>query len=207
MSKELIEKFVSIEQHELVFSALKKGRGIFFISGHISNWEISAFAYAKIFRTKINVIAKPQSNRFVNEKLTEYRELCGNEIIEIGVSLRTIFKKILQNEIVAFLMDQSAHPDYSVYAEFFGQKVATFAGPAKMALKFKTELIFSYCQRNENFKYHIYIDKINYDDINEFTDENVAILTQRINKKLENVIRENPSQWLWFHRRFKHIKN
>jgi len=76
-----------------------------------------------------------------------------------------------------------------------------------MALKFKTELIFSYCQRNENFKYHIYIDKINYDDINEFTDENVAILTQRINKKLENVIRENPSQWLWFHRRFKHIKN
>jgi len=114
MSKELIEKFVSIEQHELVFSALKKGRGIFFISGHISNWEISAFAYAKIFRTKLNVIAKPQSNRFVNEKLTEYRELCGNEIIEIGVSLRTIFKKILQNEIVAFLMDQSAHPDYSV---------------------------------------------------------------------------------------------
>jgi lauroyl/myristoyl acyltransferase len=51
------------------------------------------------------------------------------------------------------------------------------------------------------------MEKIAYDDLNGgATDENVSILTSRINQKLENAIRENPEQWLWVHRRFKHIQ-
>lgn len=104
-------------------------------------------------------------------------------------------------------MDQSAPPDYSVFADFFGQKVSTFSGPAKIALKNNTELIFGYPYRNKNYNYIIKIDKIKYDDLKGgATDENVQILTERINKKLEAAIRENPDQWLWVHRRFKHIK-
>jgi KDO2-lipid IV(A) lauroyltransferase len=207
MRKELLDTIVSFEQHHLIVQSLQKGHGVFFISGHISNWEITAFAYAKIFRSKLNVLAKPQSNKFIDEKLNYYRELSGNEIIPTGASVRSVFKKILRNEIVCFLVDQSAHPLYSIYANFFGHKVATFSGPAKMALKFKTELIFAYAVRLPNYTYFISVDKINYDDIYEYNDENVIKLTERINKKLEDVIRANPDQWLWFHRRFKHIKD
>jgi Kdo2-lipid IVA lauroyltransferase/acyltransferase len=104
-------------------------------------------------------------------------------------------------------MDQSAPPDYSVYANFFGKKVSTFAGPAKIALKNNTELIFGSPYRNKNFNYIIKLDKITYDDLKGgATDENVTILTTRINAKLENAIRECPEQWLWVHRRFKHIQ-
>jgi KDO2-lipid IV(A) lauroyltransferase len=207
MRKELLDTFISFEQYHLIVQALEKGHGVFFISGHIANWEITAFAYAKIFRGKLNVLAKPQSNKFVDAKLNYYRELSGNEIILTGAPIRSVFKKILRNEIVCFLVDQSAHPLYSVYADFFGHKVATFSGPAKMALKFKTELIFAHAVRLPNYTYFISVDKIDYDDINEYNDENILKLTERINKKLENVIRENPSQWLWFHRRFKHMKD
>ena len=104
-------------------------------------------------------------------------------------------------------MDQSAHPDYSVYADFFGKKVSTFAGPAKIALRNKTEMIFAYGYRNENYNYLIKISKISYDDLaGGATDENIQILTSRINAKLENAIRECPEQWLWVHKRFKHIQ-
>jgi Kdo2-lipid IVA lauroyltransferase/acyltransferase len=207
MRKELIETFVSFEQHHLIVQSLQKGHGVFFISGHISNWEITAFAYAKIFRGKLDILAKPQSNKFVDKKLNYYRELSGNEIIPTGAPVRSVFKKILRNEIVCFLVDQSAHPVYSVYANFFGHKVATFSGPAKMALKFKTELIFGYGKRLPNYTYIITLDKIDYNDLKEYNDENIAILTERINKRLEDVIRANPDQWLWFHRRFKHLKD
>jgi len=207
MRKEMLDKIVSFEQHHLIVQSLRKGHGVFFISGHISNWEITAFAYAKIFRGKLNILAKPQSNKFVDKRLNHYRELSGNEIISTETSVRNVFKKILRNEIVCFLVDQSAHPVYSVYADFFGHKVATFSGPAKMALKFKTELVFAYAVRLPNYTYYIYVDKIEYDDIKEYNDENVLKLTERINKKLENAIRANPAQWLWFHRRFKHIKD
>lgn len=207
MRKELLETFVSFEQHHLIVQSLKKGHGVFFISGHISNWEITAFAYAKIFRGKLDILAKPQTNKFVDKKLNYYRELSGNEIIPTDLSVRSIFKKILRNEIVCFLVDQSAHPIYSVYANFFGHKVATFSGPAKMALKFKTELIFAYGTRLPNCTYIITVEKIDYDDLPEYNEENIAILTERINKRLEDVIRANPDQWLWFHRRFKHLKD
>ena len=177
------------------------------MSGHISNWELGAFTYAKTFRTRLNVIAKSQSNKLVNRKINQYRELSGNRVIEVGSSLRTIFSLIKRNELVCFLMDQSAHPDYSVYANFFGKKVSTFTGPAKIALRNNTEIIFVYPYRNKNFKYIIKISKISYDDLEGgATDENVAILTGRINQKLEDAIRECPEQWLWVHRRFKHVQ-
>jgi Kdo2-lipid IVA lauroyltransferase/acyltransferase len=207
MHKELLDTFISYERSQLIVQALEKGHGVFFISGHIANWEITAFSYAKIFRGKLNILAKTQSNKYVDERLNYYREISGNEIIPVGAPIRNVFKKILRNEIVCFLVDQSAHPLYSVYADFFGHKVATFSGPAKMALKFKTELIFASARRLPNYTYFISVDTIEYDDLKEYNDENIAILTGRINKKLENVIRENPSQWLWFHRRFKHIKD
>lgn len=207
MHKETLDTFISFEQHHLIVESLRKGHGVFFISGHISNWEITAFSYAKIFRGKLNVLAKPQSNKFVDRTLNHYREMSGNEIIPTGAPIRNVFEKILRNEIVCFLVDQSAHPVYSVYADFFGHKVATFSGPAKMALKYKTELIFAYGVRNQNYKYFITVEKINYDDIRDYNEENIKILTERINKKLEGVIRENPDQWLWFHRRFKHLKD
>lgn len=207
MKKDILETFVSFENHHLVVQALQKGKGTFFISGHISNWELTAFAYARIFRTHLNIVAKTQSNKFVNRKLNEYRELSGNEILETGSSLRPIFQKILQNEIVCFLVDQSAPPDYSVYSKFFNTKVSTFNGPAKMALKYQTELLFAYGVRSKNYKYYITLEKIEYDDIKEYSEENIQKLTDRINEKLESVIRQYPDQWLWIHRRFKHIKD
>ena len=207
MKKKLLESFVAFENYNLIEEALKKNKGVFFISGHITNWELTAFSYAIVCQNKLNIVTKIQSNKFINEKITEYRELCGNEMIEIGSSLRNIFEKISKNEIVCFLMDQSAQPDYSVYADFFGRKVATFSGPAKMALKYNIELIFAYGVRTDKYKYVINFENIGYSDLNGLNDDNVKILTERINKKLEKVIRDNPSQWLWFHRRFKHTIN
>ncbi len=177
------------------------------MSGHISNWELMAFSYAKVFRSKLNVVVKPQTNKGINKTVNRYREMCGNEMIEIGSSLRNIYTLIKKNETVCFLLDQSAHPDYSVYADFFGQKVATFSGPAKIALKNNTEIIFAYAYRTKSFKYMIISESLKYDDLKGgATEENVRILTERFNKLLENVITEHPDQWLWLHRRFKHVK-
>jgi len=206
LNRETIEKYISFTNADLVFKAMKKGKGIFFISGHISNWELTAYAYSKAFMSRLNIIAKSQTNKGINRKINKYRELCGNAIIEIGSSLRHIYELIKKNEIVCFLMDQSANPDYSVYSDFFGVKVSTFSGPSKIALKNNTEMLFAYGYRTSSFKYNIVWEKIDHSDLTGGPNENnIQILTDRINKSLEKVIREHPEQWLWIHRRFKHI--
>lgn len=207
LSKRVLDDMISFGYYKLVDDLLAKGKGLFLISGHISNWEIMAYSYGKIFRKKLNIVAKSQSNKRVNKKVNEFRELGGNRIIEIGGSLREIFEIVKKNGIVCFLMDQSAHPDYSVYADFFGYKVATFSGPAKMALKMNPEIVFAFPERDKNYNYFYHVQALDYSDLQGgATDENVLILTERINKLLENAIRKNPGQWLWVHRRFKHIQ-
>jgi KDO2-lipid IV(A) lauroyltransferase len=186
--------------------AVTRGKGVILLSGHISNWELSAFAYPLLRRRALNIIAKIQTSRMLNKKVNKYRKLSGNKIIQVGASLREAYKILKTNKILCFLIDQSAHPDYSVYVDFFGKKVATFAGAARMALKQGSPVIMGYMIRDEKGKYKINFEEINYDDIKEDTENNVIELTQRMQRKLEDIIREYPDQWFWFHRRFKHVK-
>ncbi|MEZ4823568.1 MAG: lysophospholipid acyltransferase family protein [Ignavibacteria bacterium] len=126
--------------------------------------------------------------------------------MSIGFSLKKIYEKLSKNEIVCFLTDQSAHPDYSVYVNFLERKYRLFPGPAKIALKLRPVLIFGYGIRQKDYTYDIMFENINYDDLEESSEANIRILSQRISDCMEKIIRENSGQWLWFHKRFKHMK-
>mgnify|MGYP001157910888 CR=1 FL=1 len=166
-----------------------------------------AYTFGRKFSTSLKIIAKKQASRKLNDKINDYRESGGNEIIQIGYSLRSVYEKLKLKNIFCFLTDQSANPDYSVYVNFFGQNVATFSGPARIALKKRPVLIAGYGVRQSDLSYKMYFENIKYDDLTDYNDENVTELTQRIQSKLESIIRHNPGQWLWLHKRFKHIKN
>ena len=185
----------------------ERRKGTIYVSMHYSNWELMAVAFPLLFGQKLNVITKKQASKGLNNIINAYRELSGNEMIEAGLSLKKIFEKLKKNEFVGILADQSAHSDYSVYVNFFGKNVAAFSGPAKFALKQKAELISGYISRKNNYVYSYNFEKINYDDLKDYNEENVKILTQRIQSVFEKIIRESPAQWLWFHKRFKHMKN
>jgi KDO2-lipid IV(A) lauroyltransferase len=200
------DKNITVVGNKYMDAAITKGKGVILLSGHISNWELSAYAYPLLRRRALNIIAKEQASKRLNKRVNKYRKLSGNKIIQVGASLRQAYKILKTNKILCFLIDQSAHPDYSVYVDFFGKKVATFAGAAKMALKQGSPVIMGYMIRNEKSRYQIKFEEINYDDIKDDTEANVLELTQRMQTKLENVIREYPEQWFWFHRRFKHLK-
>ena len=199
-------KQITVIGNEHMDEAIMKGKGVILLSGHISNWELSAFAYPLLRRRALNIIAKIQASKLLDKKINKYRRKSGNKIIQIGASLREAYQILKTNKILCFLIDQSAHPDYSVYVDFFGKKVATFAGSARMALKQGSPVIMGYMIRDEKLRYRIHFDPINYDDIRDDTPENVTALTQRMQSKLEEIVRKHPEQWFWFHRRFKHVK-
>lgn len=206
-TKTSLEKFIRFTNLDLVEKLRSANRGVIFLSGHYSNWELTAFAYSKIFNQRLSIIAKIQASKGLNEKINGYRSLPGNEIIEIGFSLKHIFRRLKENSIVCFLIDQSAHPDYSVYINFFGRRVPAFSGPAKIALRERPGLLISRGVRNKDYSYDIIFEELKYDDLKDNSEESVKELTQRMQSMFESVIRHNPGQWLWFHKRFKHKKN
>ncbi len=206
IDKTVADRSIKVHGNQLMDDAVTKGKGTILLSGHISNWELSAYAYPLLRRRGLNIIAKIQASKMLNKKVNKYRQRSGNKIIQVGASLRDAYVILKTNKILCFLIDQSAHPDYSVYVDFFGKKVATFAGAAKMALKQGSPVIIGYMIRDEKKNYDIRFEEIKYDDITEEMEANVIELAQRMQKKVEDIVKEHPEQWFWFHKRFKHVK-
>ena len=105
---------------------------------------------------------------------------------------------------IALLADQSA-PGESAHVRFFGQDVPTFEGPARLALRTKAPMLFAECLRESGGSYCITFYPIGYDDLIGDSQENIRQLTFRHTNLLEQVIRKNPDQWLWQHRRWKYV--
>ena len=197
---------MSSKDFDVIAKAIENGRGVFFLSGHFSNWELVAFSFPILRKYSLNIIAKRQASKNLNQLINDYRTLSGNKIIETGMTLKEALRVVKQRKPVCFLVDQAGHPDYSVYSEFFGKNVASFSGPAKLALSERPELIFAYMIRQPNFEFRVHSNHIYYDDLNDKSKESLEILTQRIQSEVEKAIREHPEQWLWFHKRFKHSR-
>lgn len=199
INSENIHKFVSVNNPEIMNEVINSGKTVLLASGHFSNWELNAYSFPLLYNKSLDIIAKTQAIDKLNELINKNREKSGNKIIQTGFSLRKLYELINENRVIAFLIDQSAHSNSADYVNFFGMKVATFNGISKLALKYNSELIFAYSVRNDDFTYTQFIKKINYRNLNQ------EELTQLLQTELQKVIEENPSQWVWFHRRFKNL--
>ncbi|KAA0211664.1 MAG: hypothetical protein EDM69_00140 [Chlorobiota bacterium] len=200
--KSSLTKLIRYNNYQVMDKALSGKRGVILASMHYSNWELTAFAYPFFFGQSLNIIYRTQADTNINRSINEYRAISGNNLIGTGGSLREIFEILNSNGIVAFMVDQSANPKYSVYPEFFGIKTATFSGSAKIALKLNVPVVFAYGERMKDNTYNITFKEIQ----NPFKND-IESLTQQIQAEVESVIKKNPDQWFWFHRRFKHRLN
>ncbi|MBS4027348.1 MAG: lysophospholipid acyltransferase family protein [Ignavibacteriales bacterium] len=204
-SREKISKIVELENVAELQILVEQNQGAVFVSGHLGNWELTAIAIGVHLNTSLCAIVKTQHNIRVDKKISELRCYFGNRAVSMERAIRESISELQNGGIVALLSDQSA-PKESVYVNFFGRNVATFQGPTAFALKTKKPLIAVYGLRNESGDYKISWEKIGFDDLSNYNNDNIATLTQRQTDLLEQVIRKHPEQWLWLHRRWKHVQ-
>jgi KDO2-lipid IV(A) lauroyltransferase len=198
---QLLKKFV-ISNADEMNEKLKYGKGFIFVGAHFANWELMAFASAKILKSTVNVIVKEQSVKILNKRINAIREAIGNKMIEMRKAPREILRALAKNEIAAMLGDQSA-PQESVTVTFFGQETQAFEGPAAFALKTGSPLFFGVPFRDGNYNYNMRAIEIDTSVYNGYSGENVKALTQELMSLLEDHILMKPQYWLWFHKRFK----
>lgn len=201
----IIHHQVKYKNLNLMLEKCEKNKGLIMLSGHYGNWELLAFSTGYISGYPLTIIVKTQSNKLVDKLINEYRTLLGNKIVPMQNAVREIFKTLDRGGVVAMLADQSA-PKESVFVKFFNREVATFQGPAVFALKTKTPVLMGFIIRKEDFSYEVILEEIKTDDLNEFNEENIRILTQRHTALLEEYIRRYPHLWMWTHRRWKNIR-
>jgi KDO2-lipid IV(A) lauroyltransferase len=190
-----VNAWIRCEGIEHVDAALANGRGLLFATGHLGNWELSAFAFALMHRP-IRMVVRPLDNPLIDALVTRYRGLSGNQSIDKREYARGILQSLARNEMVGILADQ--HVQDGALIDFFGQPAATSTGLAKLAARTGAQVIPGFALWSPAEKKYV----LRFYPPVEITGDALAD-TQRVQAAIEAAIRQYPDQWLWMHRRWK----
>ncbi len=190
-----------LEGFENMLEAYSKNKGVILISAHLGNWELAG-RYLAFKGLPVCAIAKRQRNRLFDEFMNKRRIGSGVEIIFNKLSMRNILSAIRRKKIVTIVADQNAGKD-GVLMDVFGKPASVHTGPARIALKTGTPIVFGFTVRNEkqNMKL-IFLEPVYTDNI-EFSDEAVYKLSAEISETIQEYIKKYPQYWLWLHKRWK----
>lgn len=195
ITRQNIARWIRCEGLEHVQTGLKRGRGVIFATGHLGNWELSAFGFA-LLEAPIWVVVRPLDNPLLDRLVERYRGLSGNRSLGKRDYARSIMEALKRNEMVGILADQ--HDQNGVRVNFFGAPALASPGIARLAHKTGAAVVpgFALWSKDES-KYVLRF----YPPVAMRGD--VAADTQAIQDAIEAAIREYPGQWLWIHRRWK----
>jgi len=187
----------------IVEEELAKDKGIMLLTGHFGNWELSVMWLSMQISQPINILVKAQRNPYVTELLNKNRGAFGNRVVMLGTSVKELFKRLKENEIIGIAIDQRG-PKESRRVKLFGKDTAVYAGTATIALKTGSQIIFMLMCRQSNYQYKLEFEKIEMPSGNETTEDKAFRINQLYMDKLEKYIRLYPEQWFWMHKIWKY---
>jgi Kdo2-lipid IVA lauroyltransferase/acyltransferase len=183
-----------------VQEALGEGRGVILATGHYGNWEMAAAAVAAR-GVPIEAIVQRQSNPLVHARIEAARSALGVETVEMGEASRRIPRALLAGKGVGIVADQDARHS-GVWVPFFGVPASSHRGPALFALRLGSPLFASVCRRLPDGRYLLDGSRIDVTRTGSL-EEDVARVTAMLASHLEAAVRSDPTQYFWFHKRWK----
>lgn len=203
LNRSNIADHVSYEGFEHYESAVRRGKGVIFLTGHFGAWELSCFAHS-LYGHPMKFVVREIDNAKVERLIESYRGLAGNTPIEKKHASRDILKALRNNETVGILVDQNTTRDEGVFADFFGIPAATTPAIATLALRTGAAVVPGFLIWDRKTRKH----RLHFDPPMEMITtgdptRDVLENTQACNAVLEGMIRQYPDQWLWIHRRWK----
>lgn len=197
INRDNISQWIRYEGLEHYTEAKKAGRGVLFATAHLGNWELSAFAHA-LMTEPMNVVVRPLDNARADALVESRRALSGNRMIGKWDAARPVLRALAQNEAVGILMDQNTTLNEGVFVDFFGTPACANAAFAKIAARTGAAVIPGFALWLESE--HRYV--LHFHPPVEISGD-AELDTQSLHRILEEVIRQDPGQWLWIHRRWK----
>ena len=189
---------ISIEGKKNLNDISIDNRPAIFVSGHFANFELMSMEITKN-KIKLATIYRPLNNIFLNPFMEYLRKkyICKHQIKKGIKGVRNSIEYINKGYSIALMIDQRVSEGEKV--NFFGKPALTTTLPAQLAIKYNLPIIPVSIKRSEDNKFTIKF----YDRINPSEFENKFEITNKLNRILEEMIVDNPYQWIWTHNRWK----
>ena len=197
LKKEGNVKLIGSEKVEELHS---RGKGIMVAAMHMGNMEATMKVAEKYHFT---TVAKAQRNPYLDEYITKNREELNVTILKKSkTTSRELMNCIEVGDIIGLFSD---HRDKGAHVEFFGEETVAPTGAISLALKYDMPFAWCYNVMHDDNTCTTRFEVMDLEKTGNFKSD-VAHNTQRLILKMEKAISENPSQWMWFHDRWKLYK-
>lgn len=187
-----------LEDFENWRRAHEKGRGVLFCSTHHANWELMAAAGA-LGGVPLTIVTRRLKPQWLHDWIVARRLETGVKSAIQPRTMPAVLKALKGGESAGFVMDQYMLPPMGGPLRFFGVLVETITAIAPLARRTGAAIVPARTERGADG-----VVRVRFEPAMplEGSDEQV---NQRLASRVEAWIRENPSQWIWGHRRFKGV--
>jgi KDO2-lipid IV(A) lauroyltransferase len=199
-SYDFIEKKYQIDVTELN-QLYEEGKSVLMVLGHQFNWEWGLWILCKKTKFHVQGVYMPIKNATLDAWLLKIRGKYGAEMVP-AQQVRTLLKPSTDKPTLTLIIgDQSpANLDNCSWLNFLHQETAFINAYEKIARKRKMAVVFIEVIKKAKGQY--------FTPYYVFTKDASLLEPEEIVKNfvkfLEKSIQNNPSNWLWSHRRWKH---
>jgi Kdo2-lipid IVA lauroyltransferase/acyltransferase len=202
ITKENIHQWVEVEGMEHYHAAMAKGKGVLSIVAHFGNWELMTIA-VPLYLKPMFIVYRPLDSPVVDNLVEYVRTINGNEMISKGGSGKKVIELLKGNNIIGILSDQNVAAYEGVFVDFFGRSASTGVGLAVMAMRSGAPVIPAFMARQKSGTYKLILKPALEAIRTDNYESDLLVNTQRFTKEVEDIIREYPDQYFWFHQRWK----
>ncbi len=199
----LVERDVVATGVEHWRAAIAQGKGAFFLSSHVGNWEVMVCRGGWVEKMGLLMVTKRLKPAWFHDLFEGARAQWGVSGTYEPRTLRDVLRALKENRIVGFVLDQYTGPPVAARVPFLGVPVGTNIALATLAKRTEVPVIPVVIYRTGWRKYQIDLRPPLQWISDPNPDREVALNTARYTEIIERDVRAHPEQWLWTHRRFK----
>lgn len=177
------------------------GKPAIIFAAHLGNWELAALACVSHALPTAIVYRMPNSRAIAERVVAIRKPLMGQLIRSRPEAAFEMSRALAQGLHLGMLVDQ--HYSRGVEVTFFGRRCLANPIVARFARRFECPVVGARVIRLPGNRFRFMATQpldLPRDSEGKI---DVAAATQVIMTVMEGWIRENPEQWLWFHRRWR----
>ena len=182
----------------------EKNQNLVVVAGHLGNWEmLNLFGSARLSHQMVVVYHELQNDTFENW-FKHVRTRFGTEMVTMKEAISKAMQPRDRPFIFILINDQSPVPEKAFWTKFLNQDTGVFRGVELIARRLNSPVLYMAVLKNEAKRgfYRGYFKLITESPKQA---PNNSILQAQIGF-LEQDIIQQPENWLWSHKRWKHKK-
>lgn len=193
----LLPRF-EVEGQEHLDAAVASGQGLLLLTGHFSTLEIGARIVCSRAGLPFHAMYRPYDNALMDYFMHRWREQRSGMPALPRDDLRRLVRALRNGRAIWYAPDQTLDVSMSLFAPFFGVPTTSLTATARLAKMGRARVLPFMPQRTaRGWKVRFYPMLEDFPGGDDLED------ASRVNRALEQGVREAMPEYFWIHKRFK----